>query len=79
LDDPRLAARLAGAADTIRDESGMLLSGQEAALLEEHLAAARATVNRQEWDAAMAVGQALSEPEALALLRSLSPALDTPA
>ena len=79
LDDPRLAARLAGAADTIRHESGMLLSGQEAALLEEHLAAARATVNRQEWDAAMAVGQALSEPEALALLRSLSPALDTPA
>jgi predicted ATPase/class 3 adenylate cyclase len=79
LDDPLPVARLAGAADAIRHESGMRISGQEAALLEEFLAPARAAMTPQEWDAELAAGQALSESEAVALLRSLGPPHDVPA
>jgi predicted ATPase/class 3 adenylate cyclase len=69
LGDPLRAARLAGAAEAIRQESGMLVSAREAAMLEEHLAPARAAVAPQEWQAELAAGRALSQPEALALLR----------
>jgi tetratricopeptide (TPR) repeat protein len=79
LGDPLCAARLAGAAETIRQESGMLISEQEAAIIEEHLGPARVTVTPEQWDAELASGRALSEPEALALLLSLSPADGTPA
>jgi hypothetical protein len=41
-------------------------------MVEGHLAPARAAVAPQEWDAELAAGHALSQPEALALLRSLS-------
>jgi predicted ATPase/class 3 adenylate cyclase len=74
LDDPLRAARLAGAADAIRQESGMLLTEPEAAMMEDLLAPARAAVTPQEWDAELAAGCALSESEALALLLSASPA-----
>jgi predicted ATPase/class 3 adenylate cyclase/Tfp pilus assembly protein PilF len=74
LDDVPLAARLLGAARTVRRESGMQVTPPEAALLDELLAPARAAVTPQEWDAEEAVGRALSQPEALTLLRSLSPA-----
>jgi predicted ATPase len=74
LDDHPLAARLLGAAQTIRRESGMQITQPEAALLDELLAPARASVTPQEWDTEEAAGRALSQPEALALLRSLSPA-----
>ena len=57
----------------------MLITPQEAALLEELLVPARATVSSQVSDAELAAGRALSQPEALALLLSLSPAHDTPA
>ena len=57
----------------------MLITPPEAALFEELLAPARAAVTVQEWDAEVAAGRALPESEALALLRSLSPARDTPA
>jgi predicted ATPase len=73
LDEIPPAARLLGAAQTIRRESGMQLTQPEAALLDELLAPARASVT-QEWDTEEAAGRALSQPEALALLRSLSPA-----
>ena len=79
LGDPLRAARMAGAAEAIRHESGMRISGQEAALLEECLAPARAAMTPQEWDAELAAGQALSESEAVALLRSLGPPDDVPA
>jgi predicted ATPase/class 3 adenylate cyclase len=73
LDDPPRAARLAGAADAIRQESGMLLTEPEAAMLEAFLAPARATVPPETWEAERTAGQALSQAEALALLRSASP------
>jgi len=73
------AGRLAGAAAANRDESGMLISAQEAAMLEEFLAPARAAMTPQEWDAELAAGRALSQAEALALLRpdtAVDPACD---
>jgi len=69
LGDPPRAARLAGAAQASREESGMPISPQEAATVEEHLAPARAAVTPQEWQAELAAGRALSQAEALALLR----------
>jgi len=71
LGDPLRAARLAGAADGIRHESGMLITEPEAAMLEDYLVPARAAVTPREWDAGLAAGQALSQAEALILLRSL--------
>ena len=74
LDDHPLAARLLGAAQTARHDSGMPITQPEAALIDELLAPAHAAVPPQEWDAWLAAGRALSQPEALALLRSLGPA-----
>jgi predicted ATPase/class 3 adenylate cyclase len=74
LGDPSLTARLLGAATAGRDESGMPISEQEAAMIDELVTPARASVTAQEWDAWLAAGRALAQPEALALLRSLSPA-----
>ena len=71
LGDPLRAARLAGAANAIRQESGMLITESEAAMVEEFLAPVRAAVSSQEWDAGLAAGRALSQQEALALLLSL--------
>jgi predicted ATPase/class 3 adenylate cyclase len=73
LDDVPLAARLLGASQAVRRESGMPLTQPEAELIDELLDPARASVTPQEWDAAEAAGRALSQPEALALLRSLDP------
>jgi hypothetical protein len=78
LGEPLRAARLAGAAEAIRQESGMLITPPEAAMLEDLLAPGRAAVTAQEWDAGLAAGRALTEQEALALLLSLSPAHDMP-
>src|SRR5580700_10291355 len=75
LDDHPLAARLLGAAQTARHDSGMQISEPEAVLLDELLAPAYAAVTPQKWDAWLAEGRALSQPEALALLRSLNLAL----
>jgi tetratricopeptide (TPR) repeat protein len=79
LGDPLRAARLAGAADGLRQESGMLITESEAVMLADVLAPARATVSPQEWDAELAAGRALGQQEALALLLSLRPARDTTA
>jgi predicted ATPase/class 3 adenylate cyclase len=72
LDDPARTARLLGAAEAIREESGMLLTAQEAGLLAEAVAPARASVAPDDWHAELAVGRALSVPESLALLRSFA-------
>jgi len=74
LEDPSLTARLLGAATTGRHESEMPISEQEAAMIDELVAPARESVTAQEWDAWLAAGRALPQPEALALLRSLSSA-----
>ena len=50
----------------------MVISAPEAAMLEGHLAPARATVTPAEWDAELAACRVLSRDEALALLRSVS-------
>ena len=68
------AARLLGAAQTARHDSEMPITEPEAALIDELLTPAYAAVTPQEWDAWLAAGRALSQPEALALLRSLGPA-----
>ena len=62
------AARLAGAAEAIRQESGMLITELEAAMLEQFLAPARLTVTSQAWDAELAAGRALTQQEAVTLL-----------
>jgi hypothetical protein len=74
LGDPRRAARLAGAAEAGREESGVLISAQEAAMMEEHLAAGRAAVAPGEWRAELAAGRARTQQEALALVLSPRPA-----
>jgi predicted ATPase/class 3 adenylate cyclase len=72
LGDPLRAARMAGAAEAIRQESGMLMTEPEAAMLQEYLAPARAAVSPQEWDAALAAGRTLTQTEAVTVMRSLS-------
>jgi hypothetical protein len=54
-------------------KSGMQITQPETDLLDELLAPARASTAAQEWDAWVAGGRTLSQPEALALLRSLNP------
>jgi predicted ATPase len=62
------AARLAGAADAMRQATGRPRTQSDAALLEIYLAPARATIARDEWDAQIAAGRAVTQPEAVALL-----------
>jgi predicted ATPase/class 3 adenylate cyclase len=70
LGDVMRAARLAGAAETIRQQAGMPLPEPEAAFLERFLAPARATVTRDAWDAELSAGRALTQQEAVTLLRA---------
>jgi tetratricopeptide (TPR) repeat protein len=62
------AARLAGAADSIRRQAGATAQQPEAVLLERFLAPARATVAGELWDAELAAGRALTQQQAAALL-----------
>jgi predicted ATPase/class 3 adenylate cyclase len=72
LGDPQRAARLAGAAEAIRQQSGLLMTDLEAARMEGYLAPARAALAPDVWDAEVAAGRALTQEQAVALL--LSPA-----
>jgi tetratricopeptide (TPR) repeat protein len=75
LGHPLPAARLAGAAEALRQESGMQISDLEAGMLEQFLAPARLAVTSQAWAAETAAGRALSREDALTLLlSSASPA-----
>lgn len=78
LGHPLHAARLAGAAEALRQQSGMQISDLEAAILEQFLAPARLTVTSQAWEAETAAGRALSQQDALALLLASTPAHDAP-
>jgi hypothetical protein len=65
------AARLAGAAEAHRRQSGMPIGPEDAALLEQFLAPARAATAPQEWAAELAKGAALTDDQAIALLLSI--------
>ena len=76
--DPLRAARLTGAAETIRQEHGMPRTDREVASMDRNLAQARAAVTDQAWAAALAAGRALTQAQAVALLLSPGPAPDVP-
>jgi predicted ATPase/class 3 adenylate cyclase len=65
------AARLAGAAEAIRQKTGITIKQPE--MLEDFLAPARATTEPGKWDAALAAGRALTQQQAAMLLASPSP------
>jgi predicted ATPase/class 3 adenylate cyclase len=71
LGDAARAARLAGAAETVRRLAGMPIPEPDAALLEKCLAPARTAVPGQAWEAELAAGRALTQPQAFDLLTSL--------
>jgi tetratricopeptide (TPR) repeat protein len=77
LDDPLRVARLAGAADAIRQESGMLITDPEAAMLAEFLAPARVAIASEAWDTEVAACRALARQDAITLLVSPSTVDDT--
>jgi predicted ATPase/class 3 adenylate cyclase len=62
------AARLAGAAEAVRQKTGIPIKQPE--LLEEFLVPARAATDPKEWDAALAAGRALTQEQAATLLTS---------
>jgi predicted ATPase/class 3 adenylate cyclase len=64
------AARLAGAAEGLRQQAGMPIPRPDAALLERFLTSARAATPPSVWDAELAAGRALSEQQTVELLRS---------
>ncbi len=69
------AARLAGAAEALRQRTGIPIKQPE--MLEEFLAPARATIAPEQWDAALAAGRALTQQQAATLLAPPSPPRDT--
>jgi tetratricopeptide (TPR) repeat protein len=79
LGDGMRAARLAGAAEAIRQQAGTPIQRQDLALLERFLAPARATIARDAWDAELASGRALTQQEATTLLCTPSPSGEMPA
>jgi len=70
LGDCRQAARLTGAAETMRHKAGMPASQPDADVLEHFLAPARAATAPEDWNMELAAGRALTEQQAAALLRS---------
>ncbi len=79
LGDHLRSARLAGAAEAIRQQAGMPISQADMALLERFLGPARAAVAAREWDAELAAGRSLAQQEAVALLLSPGTPHDPPA
>jgi hypothetical protein len=67
LDGGPQAARLAGAAEGVRQRMGMPIPVPDAALLERFLAPARAAIARHMRDAAITAGRALTQEQAAAL------------
>jgi tetratricopeptide (TPR) repeat protein len=71
LGEPLRAARLAGAAEAVRQLAGMPIAEQDVALLERFLGPARATMTRDEWDAQYRAGRALSQDQTAKLLQAI--------
>ena len=69
------AARLVGAAEALRQKTGIPIKQPE--MLEEFLAPVRATIAPEQWDAALAAGRALTQQQAATLLASPSPSRGT--
>lgn len=67
------AARLAGAAAAHRQLASMPISQNDAVLLEQFLAPARATMAPEQWEAELAAGGALTREQAVTLLLSAAP------
>jgi hypothetical protein len=61
-------ARLAGAAEAIRQKAAMPILDFDAALLERFLGPVRAAIARHEWDAELDAGRALTQQQAVTLL-----------
>ena len=72
------AARLAGAADGLRETAGIPIPQPDAARHERFLAPTRAAMAREVWDAEQAAGRALTREQAVTLLISPVPAHETP-
>jgi predicted ATPase/class 3 adenylate cyclase len=70
LGDCPQAARLAGAADGLRQKLGIPRPAKDEALLKEFLTQAQAAMASGAWDAERAAGRALTQQQATALLRS---------
>jgi predicted ATPase/class 3 adenylate cyclase len=68
------AARLAGAAEAIRQKTGIPIKQPE--MPGQFLARARAAIAPEQWDAALAAGRALTQQQAATLLLSPSPSPD---
>ena len=68
LGDTKRAARLAGAAEAIRDKTGIPITESDAAWLERYLAPARAAMEPDGWGIELAAGRALSQQEAVTLI-----------
>jgi hypothetical protein len=66
LGDGLRAGRLTGAAEAIRQKTG--IPNKDPELLEEFLAPARAAIKPQQWEAELAAGRALSRQQAATLL-----------
>jgi len=71
LGEPLRAARMAGAAEAVRQIAGMPIAPHDAELLEGFLAPTRKTTTLAEWDAEYGAGRALSQDQAAALLLTL--------
>jgi predicted ATPase/class 3 adenylate cyclase len=74
LGDCLRAARLAGAADGLRQKLGIPRPAKDEALLREFLVPAQAATPAGAWDAELAAGRALTQPQAAGLLRSAAQA-----
>ena len=66
----RRAARLTGAAETMRHKAGMPAPQSDADILEHFLAPARAATAPEDWNAELTAGRTVTEQEAVELLRS---------
>jgi predicted ATPase/class 3 adenylate cyclase len=79
LGDGMRAARLAGAAEALRQKAGIPMAQFDATVLERFVAPARAAAARDAWDAELSAGRTLTQEEAVMLLVSPGPARGLPA
>ncbi|HTX28079.1 MAG TPA: protein kinase [Streptosporangiaceae bacterium] len=70
LGDGLRAARLVGAAEALRQKTGLRMAPTDLVLLERFTGPARAGLGRDTWDAELAVGRALTQEQTAALLGS---------
>jgi predicted ATPase len=69
--DGRRAARLTGAAEAIRERTGIPLSQPDVADAERLLAPARASITPEQWASELDIGRALTQQQAVSFLRAV--------